>query len=73
MGCAECNMSEKEKQQNIKSVSKEAKEYAIRNQTFVVLYFLADGKAAFMEAEAARSSGVIPVKFVSYLQQASDG
>lgn len=73
MSCAECHLTEKEKQENIKSVSKEAKEYAVRNQTFVVVYLLADGKASFMEAEAARTNGVNPVKFVSYLQQTTDG
>lgn len=73
MSCNGCLITEKEKQHNIESVSKDAKEYAVRNKTFVVVYLLADGKASFMEAEAARSNGVIPVKFVSYLQQTSDG
>lgn len=73
MSCAECFLTEKEKQESLESVSEKAKDYAVRNKTFVVVYFMADGKAAYMEAEAARASGVIPVKFVSYLQQAANG
>lgn len=71
--CTGCLITEKEKQELLEKVSKEAKIHAINNKTFVVVYFLEDGKPDYMEADKARAAGINPVKFVSHLQPASDG
>ena len=67
MGCEGCLLTEKEKQQKIKTVESEAKIYAVEHQTLVVLYWAGDQQLLFKTAEAARIEGVIPFRFVSFL------
>jgi hypothetical protein len=67
-GCPGCLLSERERQELIDKVSANAKQSAIKEQKFMVLYDLPDRKVAFMEAGKAREAGITPIKFVSHLQ-----
>lgn len=60
-------MSEIEKQEQIENVSKEAKKYADENKKLAILYNLSDTQVAYMDADKARSLGIQPIKFVSWL------
>lgn len=66
--CIGCLPSEKERQELLTKAEQEAKQHAIRDKKFMVLYDLPGGKVAYMEAEAARNAGITPIKFVSHLQ-----
>ncbi len=67
MSCTGCLLSEQEKQQLLQSAEKEAKKYAVDNKKLMVIYFLSDGRPAYMEASAAKQAGIIPVKYISHL------
>jgi hypothetical protein len=67
MGCADCLLTEKERQDLIIKVEQEAKKNAVELKKFMVLYDLPGGKVSYMEAEAARNAGITPIKFVSHL------
>jgi hypothetical protein len=68
MGCPGCLLSEIELQAALQKTEKEAKQHAINDQKLYILYLLSDGRPAYMEAEAARSAGIQPIKYVSHLQ-----
>lgn len=67
-GCPGCLLSERERQELIDKVSQDAKQAAIKEQKFMVVYNLPDGKVAYMEADKARTAGITAIKFVSHLQ-----
>jgi hypothetical protein len=67
MGCPGCLLSEKERQELIDKVSQDARQSAIREKMFMVIYNLPDGKIAFMEADKARAAGITPIKYISHL------
>ena len=71
--CTGCLLNEKQKQQAIESASKKAKDHAIGIQKMVVVYWSDETTVSYMEAEAAKTIGIIPVKFVSHLQETSNG
>lgn len=73
MGCAGCLPTEKERQQMMDAKYKEAHKHAVNAQKLYVLYDLPDGGVNFMEAEAARASGIRPTRFVSYFEPATNG
>lgn len=66
--CIGCLISERERQELINKVSQDAKQHAITEQKFMVLYNLPDGKVAFMEAGKARDAGITPIEYISHLQ-----
>lgn len=66
--CIGCSPTEREYQELIDKVSIDAKQSAIKEQKFMVVYALPDRKVAFMEAGKAREAGITPIKFVSHLQ-----
>jgi hypothetical protein len=51
----------------IKKATEDAKQDAIKQHKFMVIYDLPDGKVAYMEAEQARAAGITARQFVSYL------
>jgi hypothetical protein len=65
--CIGCLPDAKERQELIKKATEDAKQDAIKQQKFMVIYDLPDGKVAYMEAEQARAAGITARKFVSYL------
>jgi hypothetical protein len=67
MSCNGCLLNEKERAQLWESKLKEAKQYAVKNNCFVVVYKNELGEAVFMEAQAARSLGITG-QFVSPVQ-----
>jgi hypothetical protein len=68
MSCSGCLLTEKEKQQQIQDVSAKAKQYAIECKKMVVLYWLSDKQVDYMVADAAKSAGISPIKYISHLQ-----
>lgn len=68
MSCTGCLLTERERQELIDKVAADAKQSAIKEQKFMVVYNLPDGKVAFMEAGKARDAGITAIKFVSHLQ-----
>jgi hypothetical protein len=65
--CIGCLPDEKERQELIKKATEDAKQDAIKQHKFMVIYDLPDGKVAYMEAEQARAAGITARQFVSYL------
>jgi hypothetical protein len=71
--CIGCLITERERQEMIDQKEKEAKVHAIKDQKIYILYNLPDGKVSYMQADAARTAGITPIKHISYLQQPSNG
>jgi hypothetical protein len=67
MSCAGCLLSEREREEQISIMSAKAKEHADKDKKLFVLYYLSDKQVAFMDADAARASGVTPIKYISWL------
>lgn len=67
MGCNGCLLNEIEQAQMWDAKLKEAKDYAVKNQLWMVVYKNEMGESLFMEAEAARALN-IPGQFVSPVQ-----
>ncbi|WP_430897629.1 MULTISPECIES: hypothetical protein [unclassified Paraflavitalea] len=67
-GCPGCFGTQKQIQQVISSVVKEAQEYAYQNQKNVYIYKNEFQEIVFMEEAAARHIGIIPMQVVSYLR-----
>jgi hypothetical protein len=67
MGCAGCLPTARELQEQIDKVYMKAKEYATTNKKLAVIYRLSDTQVDFMDADKARTSGITPIKFVSWL------
>jgi hypothetical protein len=67
-GCADCFPGAKELQLQISTIQNEAKQYAIANKKLVVIYQKDDGNLAFMDADQAKASGIVPRQLVSHLQ-----
>lgn len=67
MGCNGCLLNEIEQAQMWDAKLNEAKEYAIKNNCFVVVYKNEMGEALFMEAKAAAGLGITG-QFVSPVQ-----
>ncbi len=65
--CIGCLPDQKEQQELIKKATEDAKQDAIKQHKFMVIYDLPDGKVAYMEAEQARAAGITARQFVSYL------
>lgn len=65
--CTGCLLSAKEMQAMIETVSAKAKEHAIKDKKLFVIYHLSDSEVSFMDADAARASGVTPIKYISWL------
>lgn len=65
--CTGCLISERERQELLTQKEKEAKEHAVKDQKIFVLYNLPDGKVNYMSADAARASGITPIKYISFL------
>jgi hypothetical protein len=65
--CIGCLPDQKERQALLKKAIEDAKRDAIKQQKFMVIYDLPDGKIAYMEAEQARAAGITARQFVSYL------
>jgi len=63
---------QREKQDRLRDKEKEAQTYANKIKKMVVLYFDENNKAAFIEAETAKSQGIDPVKYIPYLPGADD-
>jgi hypothetical protein len=66
--CIGCLLTEKERQELIGQKEKEAKKHAVKDQKIFVLYDLPDGKISYMSADAARTTGITPIKYISFLQ-----
>jgi hypothetical protein len=66
-GCPGCLLSERERQDLLNKVVQDAKQDAIKQHKFMVIYDLPDGKVTYMEAEQARAAGITARQFVSYL------
>jgi hypothetical protein len=66
--CIGCLPSEKERQELIIQKEKEAKTHAVADQKIYILYNLPDGKVSYMPADAARSAGITPIKYISFVQ-----
>ena len=73
MGCEGCLLTEKEKQQAIKTAEKNAKDYAVNIKKLVVLYWVNEITIGYMEAEAAKAAGEQPVKYISPLRPDANG
>jgi hypothetical protein len=65
--CIGCLPNQKERQELINKATADAKQDAIKQKKFMVIYDLPDGKVSYMEAEQARAAGITARKFVSYL------
>jgi hypothetical protein len=65
--CIGCLPNQKERQELINKATADAKQDAIKQKKFMVIYDLPDGKVAYMEAEQARAAGITARQFVSYL------
>lgn len=73
MGCPGCNLSQVEKQ-NLKTVAyNEAVKFANKIQKLVVTYEDDEGRSFFMEAEAARSTGVRITGYVPFVPDPNNG
>jgi hypothetical protein len=66
--CTGCLISERERQDLLIQKENEAKQDAIKEQKIYILYDLPDGKVSYMSADAARSAGITPIKYISFLQ-----
>lgn len=67
MGCTDCLITERERQDLLIQKEKEAKADAVKYQKIYILYNLPDGKVSYMSADAARAAGVTPIKYISFL------
>jgi len=67
-GCPGCLISERERQELIDQKENEAKQHAIADQKIYILYNLPDGKVSYMSADAARTAGITPIKYISFVQ-----
>lgn len=65
--CIGCLPNQKERQELINKATADAKQDAIKQKKFMVIYDLPDGKVSYMEAEQARAAGITARQFVSYL------
>lgn len=72
MSCGDCFQTEKEQQKALVNVTAKAKDFATENKKLVVIYKTDSGTFSYMEAEAARSAGVVPIQFVSEYQHATN-
>jgi hypothetical protein len=72
-GCPGCLLSEKEKEEQLKKIYKDAKSYAVQKGVLVVIYQMADHQFAFMEEKACKAAGIYPIKFVSPLLPIKNG
>lgn len=66
-GCPGCLISEKERNEQIINKTIKAKSEAVEKQKLYIIYSLPDGSVDYMEAEAARQAGIIPIKYISWL------
>lgn len=66
--CTGCLISERERQDLLIQKENEAKQDAIKEQKIYILYNLPDGKVGHMQADVARTAGITPIKYISYLQ-----
>lgn len=71
--CVGCLISEKEYQERIIKVQKEAKAYAITHKKLVVIILSPTGEPGFMEHETAERYGLRWIQYISYMQPATDG
>jgi hypothetical protein len=67
MGCEGCLLTQKEKQRQYDLTFKKAKDYAVQVKQIVVIYVLSDGTYQYMGLDAARTNGITPVAYVSYM------
>lgn len=68
MGCPDCLISERERQDLLIQKEKEAKQNAVKDQKIYILYDLPDRRIAYMSADAARAAGITPIKYISFVQ-----
>lgn len=68
MGCPDCLISERERQDLLTQKEKEAKQNAVKDQKIYILYDLPDRRIAYMSADAARAAGITPIKYISFVQ-----
>lgn len=66
--CTDCLITEKERQDLLIQKEKEAKENAVADKKIYILYNLPDGSIGYMSADAARTAGITPIKYISYMQ-----
>jgi hypothetical protein len=68
MGCPGCLITERERQELLIKMEKEAKEHAVKDQKIYILYSQPDGGISYMSADAARAAGVAAIKYISFVQ-----
>lgn len=73
MGCPGCNLSEVEKQNLKKAAYNEAVKFANTIRKLVVTYEDDEGRASYMEAEAAKLAGVRITGYIPFVQQTNNG
>jgi hypothetical protein len=66
--CVGCLPNERERQELIDKKEKEAKTHAVADQKIYVLYDLPGGQIGHMSADAARTAGITPIKYISFVQ-----
>lgn len=65
--CSKCLIERKELQDEIERVSKQAKDYAVKQKKLVIVY-LDKGRAGFVEADDPKAHSIAPIKYLSYYQ-----
>jgi hypothetical protein len=67
MGCPGCLPTARERQDLLIQKENEAKQHAVADQKIYILYNLPDGQVSYMSADAARASGITPIKYISFV------
>jgi hypothetical protein len=66
--CIGCMPTEKERQDLLIQKETEAKADAVKYQKIYILYNTPEGSISHISADAARASGITPIKYISFLQ-----